>query len=74
MAKVGPALGKGIRAGVILGVIVAILSPVLGNLYGYFSFTFLPINLAVMDSAFHVIAHAIEGATGSLLLKTQPTS
>ncbi|MEW5975563.1 MAG: hypothetical protein AB1898_07135 [Acidobacteriota bacterium] len=74
LAKVGVTLGKGIKGGVVLGVIVAILSAVLGNLYGYFTFTFLSLNLVIMESAFHVVAYSIEGAVGSLLLKIQATS
>jgi len=55
--KVGAALGGSLKAGVTLGVIVAILSPVLGNLYQYYSVTYLPAGLAFTDSIFHVIAH-----------------
>jgi len=76
--KVGAALGgpawgggiSGIKAGVTLGVIVAILSPVLGNLYQYYSVSYLPAGLAFTDSIFHLIAHAIEGGVAGLIYKT----
>jgi hypothetical protein len=67
--KVGAALGGSLKAGVTLGVIVAILSPVLGNLYQYYSVTYLPAGLAFTDSIFHVIAHAIEGGVAGLIYK-----
>ena len=69
-AKVGSALGGGAAAGAKLGVIVAILSPVLGLLYQYFSFTFMPPGLAVTDGVFQVLAHAVEGAVAGLIYKT----
>lgn len=68
--KVGAALGGGVKAGVTLGVIVAILSPVIGNLYMYYSVTYVPAGLAVTDSVFHVIAHGVEGAVVGLIYKT----
>jgi len=67
--KVGAALGGGMKAGIFLGVIVSILSPVVGMLYQYYSFTWLPANLAVTDVLFQVIAHAIEGAVAGLIYK-----
>ena len=67
--KVGAALGGSLKAGVTLGVIVAILSPVLGNLYQYYSLTYLPAGLAFTDSIFHVIAHAIEDGVAGLIYK-----
>jgi hypothetical protein len=63
----GPALGGGIKAGVTLGVTVALLSPVIGNLYHYYSVTYLPAGLALTDSIFQVIAHAIEGGVAGLI-------
>jgi hypothetical protein len=65
--KVGAALGGSLKAGVTLG--VAILSPVLGNLYQYYSVSYLPAGLAFTDSIFHVIAHAIEGGVAGLIYK-----
>jgi hypothetical protein len=65
--KVGAALGVGIKAGVTLGVIVAVLSPVIGNLYHYYSVTYLPAGLALTDSIFQLIAHAIEGGVAGLI-------
>ena len=67
--KVGAALGGGLKAGVILGVLVAILSPVIGNLYHYFSVTYMSADLATTDPIFQVIAHAIEGAVAGLVYK-----
>ena len=68
--KVGAALGGGVKAGTTLGVVIAILSPVLGNLYQYYSVTYLPAGLAFTDSIFHVIAHAVQGAVAGLIYKT----
>jgi len=68
--KVGAALGGAIKAGVTLGVIVGLLSPVLGNLYQYYSVTYLPAGLAFTDSIFHVIAHGLEGAIAGVIYKT----
>jgi hypothetical protein len=65
----GPALGAGVKAGTTLGVIVGILSPVLGNLYQYYSVTYLPASLAFTDSIFQVIAHAVEGAVVGVIYK-----
>ena len=69
-AKTSTALGGGVKAGVFLGVIVAILSPVVGNLYHFYSFTWLPGSMALTDSIFQVIAHAVEGAAAALIYKT----
>ena len=69
-AKVGAALGGGAKAGMTLGVIVAVLSPVLGNLYQYYSITYLPAGLAVTVSIFQVIAHTVEGPVAGLVYKT----
>lgn len=71
-AKVGTALGGGVGAGVKLGIVVAILSPVIGTLYQYYSFTFMPAGMAVTDSVFQIIAHAVEGAVAGLVYKTGP--
>ena len=68
--KVSPALGGGVMAGVKLGIVVAILSPFVANLYQFFSFTFLPINLVVTVMLFQVIAHVIEGVVAGLIYKT----
>ncbi len=68
--KVGAALGGGAKAGVKLGLLVAVLSPVIGSLYQYYSFTFLPAGLVATDVIFQVIAHAIEGAIAGLIYKT----
>jgi hypothetical protein len=65
----GPVVGGGVKAGITLGVIVAILSPVIGNLYQYYSVTYLPAGLAYMDSIFQLIAHAIEGGVAGLAYK-----
>ncbi len=70
-AKVGGALGSGVKAGVILGLFVAVLSPVVGNLYHYYTVTYIPVGLAVTESTFQVIAHAIEGAVAGLIYKAQ---
>ncbi len=70
-AKVGTALGAGVKAGVTLGVFVGILSPVVGNVYRYYSVTFLPLGLVAVESVFQLIAHAIEGAIAGLIYKTR---
>jgi hypothetical protein len=70
--KVGTAFGGGALAGMKLGLLVAILSPVIGNLYQYFSVTYMPIGLATAESVFQVIAHAIEGGMAGAIYKTQP--
>ena len=62
-------MAGGIKAGVTLGVIVGILSPVLGNLYQYYSVTYLAAGLAFTDSIFHLIAHAIEGGVAGVIYK-----
>ena len=67
--KVGATLGGGLKAGMTLGVAIAILSPVLGNLYQYYSVTYLPAGLAFTDSIFHVIAHAVEGGVAGVIYK-----
>jgi len=69
-AKVGSTLGRGAAAGAKLGVIVAILSPVVGVLYQYFSFTFLPPGLAATDAIFQLLATAVQGAVAGLIYKT----
>lgn len=68
--KVGGRLGGGVKAGVTLGLFVAVLSPVVGNLYRYYSVTYIPVGLAVTETIFQVIAHAIEGAVAGLIYKT----
>lgn len=72
--KVGAAFGGGPMAGVKLGLLVAILSPIIGNLYQYFSVTYMPIGLAAAESVFQVIAHAIEGGVAGAIYKTQLAS
>jgi hypothetical protein len=62
-------VGGGVKAGITLGVIVAMLSPVLGNLYQYYSVTYLPAGLAFTHSIFQLIAHAIEGGVAGLIYK-----
>ncbi len=69
-AKVGAALGGGAKAGVKLGLVVAILSPVVGGLYQYYSFTFMPASLVATDMIFQVIAHGLEGAVAGVIYKT----
>ena len=69
--KAGAALGAGVKAGVTLGVFVGILSPVVGNVYRYYSVTFLPLGLVAVESVFQLIAHAIEGAVAGLIYKTR---
>jgi hypothetical protein len=68
--KAGAALGGGPKAGMVLGVFVAILSPVVGNLYEYYSVTYLPVGLMAAVSIFQVIAHAVEGGVAGLIYKT----
>jgi len=36
----------------------------------YYTVTYVPIGLAVTDSVYHVIAHAIQGAVAGLIYKT----
>ncbi len=67
--KVSAALGGGVKAGVKLGIVVAILSPMVGILYQYFSFTFLPVGLVTADMIFQVIAHVIQGVVAGLIYK-----
>ena len=67
--KVSAALGGGLMAGVKLGIVVAILSPMVGILYQYFSFTFLPVGLVTADMIFQVIAHVIQGVVAGLIYK-----
>lgn len=69
--KVGAALGGGRMAGVKLGLLVAVLSPVIGNLYQYFSVTYLSVGLMVAESVFQIIAHAIEGAVAGAIYKAE---
>jgi hypothetical protein len=68
--KAGAVLGGGLKAGMVLGVFVAILSPVVGNLYEYYSVTYLPVGLMAAVSIFQVIAHAVEGGVAGLIYKT----
>lgn len=67
--EVGAALGGGRMAGVKLGLLVAVLSPVIGNLYQYFSVTYMSVGLTVAESVFQLIAHAIEGAVAGTMYK-----
>ncbi len=69
--KVGAALGGGRIAGVKLGVLVAVLSPVIGDLYQYFSVTYISVGLTMAESVFQVIAHAIEGAVAGAIYKAE---
>jgi hypothetical protein len=70
-ARVGVALGGGATGGVKLGLIVAVLSPIIGQVYQYYSFTFLPPSLVIKDVVFQTLAHAIQGATAGLIYKTK---
>jgi hypothetical protein len=67
--KVGAALGGGRMAGAKLGLLVAVLSPVIGNLYQYFSVTYMSVGLITAESVFQIIAHAIEGAVAGAMYK-----
>jgi hypothetical protein len=69
--KVGAALGGGRMAGVKLGLLVAVLSPVIGNLYQYFSVTYLSVGLMAAESVFQMVAHAIEGAVAGAIYKAE---
>ncbi len=69
--KVGGALGGGRMAGVKLGLLVAVLSPVIGNLYQYFSVTYLSVGLIAAESVFQMVAHAIEGAVAGAIYKAE---
>ncbi len=69
--KVGAALGGGRMAGVKLGLLVAVLSPVIGNLYQYFSVTYLSVGLIAAESVFQMVAHAIEGAVAGAIYKAE---
>ena len=69
--KVGAALGGGRIAGVKLGILVAVLSPVIGDLYQYFSVTYISVGLTMAESVFQVIAHAIEGAVAGAIYKAE---
>lgn len=67
--KVSAALGGGLKAGVKLGIVVAILSPMVGDLYHYSSFYFLPAGYIVTDMIFQVFAHVIQGVVAGLIYK-----
>ncbi len=72
--KVGAAMGSGVKAGIALGVFVAVLSPVIGDLYYFYTVTYLPASLVATDSIFQVIAHAVEGAVAGLIYKHGPSA
>jgi hypothetical protein len=67
--KAGAAFGGGIKGGVVLGILIAILCPVIGGLYFFYSVTYYPMNLMVMESVYQIIAHAIQGAVAAAIYK-----
>ncbi len=68
-AKAGAAFGGGVKGGVTLGLLVALLSPVVGNLYQFYSSTFLPAGLVGTETVFQLFAHAVQGAVVGWLYK-----
>jgi hypothetical protein len=71
LAKVGNALGGGVKAGVTLGLMIALLSPVAGSLYSFFSFTFSTVSQTCIEIVFQFVAHAIEGGVAGLIYKAK---
>jgi hypothetical protein len=70
LAKVGRALGGGAGAGLKLGVMLALIGAVLGNLYWYYSTTFVSLPVMITEDVYHVIAGAIVGAiAGGIALR-----
>ena len=68
-AKVGRSLGTGIGAGVTLGIFVALLGQALGNLYYFFTTTYMTAGDVVIDGIYAVVAYAIQGAVAALVYK-----
>jgi hypothetical protein len=67
--KVGRSLGTGIGAGVTLGIFVALLGQALGNLYYFFTTTYMTPTDVVVDGIYALIAYAIQGAVAPLVYK-----
>jgi len=68
--KVGAALGGGVKGGVCLGLFVAVLSPVAGDLYQFFSVTFLSQGMIVKDILFQLGSHVIQGVVAAKIYKS----
>jgi hypothetical protein len=68
-AKVGPALGGGVKGGVVLGLFVAVFLGVAGTLYNFFSFTLFSANLVALIIVYELVHFAILGAVAGLVYK-----
>ena len=68
-AKAGHALGGGVAGGVKLGLVIAILSPIIGNLYMFYSVTYMAFGMMLGDSAFQLVSHLVQGAVVGAIYK-----
>lgn len=68
LGKILATFGGGVAGGVKIGIYVALLGAVLGDVYMYFGVTYMSPGMVVADMAYGLIAHAILGAIGGLLL------
>ena len=69
LAKVGGSLGGGVRAGIMLGAFLAVLGPAIGAIYEYYSLTYIPAQLEIIDAIYMVVNGAVAGAVAGAALK-----
>lgn len=67
--KVSHCLGGGVKGGVTLAVFLVLLGPVLWNVYNFFSVTYLPVNLVVIDIVYALASYCIVGAVAGAVYK-----
>jgi hypothetical protein len=71
LAKVGRALGGGAAAGAKLGAMLALIGPALGNVYIFYTSTWVAGSVAVTEAIYFVVSGAIVGAiAGGIALKS----
>ncbi|MCC6585111.1 MAG: hypothetical protein IT168_00200 [Bryobacterales bacterium] len=68
LGKVLTTFGGGAGGGVKIGIYVALLGVVLGDVYMYYGVTYMTPGMTATDMAYGLIAHAIQGALGGLIL------
>ena len=70
LAKVGGSMGGGVGAGLRLGAYIALIGPAIGAIYEYFSVTYVPAQIEVIDAVYMIVNGAIAGAVAGAVLKS----